>query len=87
MKENLRSSDADHQRGSLQKKLEDLTSIVQNGVFVDRDGPNADNGFIWRVTILDDARPIGNIPTMEMLKFQSVYSTVTRLIHRAQDLL
>ena len=54
---------------------------------MDRDGPNADNGFIWRVTILDDARPIGIIPTMEMLKFQSVYSTVTRLIHRAQDLL
>ena len=43
--------------GSLQSKLEDLSPAIQNGVYIDRDGPNAQNGFIWRVTFLDDAYP------------------------------
>jgi hypothetical protein len=29
----------------------------KNGVFIDRDGPNGQNGFIWRVTFLDDSFP------------------------------
>ena len=47
--ENLCPSDAENQSGSLQNKLEDLTSTVQSGVFVDQ-MLNADNRFIWRVT-------------------------------------
>ena len=58
--ENLCPHTAEVRSGSLQNKLEDLTSAVQNGVFVDRDGPTAENGFIWRVTFMDDARPLGN---------------------------
>jgi hypothetical protein len=41
--------------GSMQSKIEDLTDLVINGVMVDRDGPDADGGFIWRITFLDDA--------------------------------
>jgi hypothetical protein len=52
--------EAEHQSGSLQSKLEDLSSAIRSGVQVDRDGPNDKNGFIWRVTFLDDARSIGS---------------------------
>jgi hypothetical protein len=41
--------------GSVQSKLEDLVDLVDAGVRVDRDGPDANGGFIWRVTFLDNA--------------------------------
>ena len=43
--------------GSLQSKLEEIHPAILNGVFVDRDGPTMQNGFIWRVTFMDDAYP------------------------------
>ena len=52
--------DSEVKSGSLQNKLEDLSLAIHRGVFVDRDGPNIDNGFIWRVTFLDDAYPLGS---------------------------
>ena len=52
--------------GSLQSKLEDLHLAIQNGVFVDRDGPTTQNGFIWRVTFLDDAYPQGSDYTLRV---------------------
>jgi len=51
---------AEAKSGSLQGKLEDLSLAIQNGVFVDRDGPNNDNGFIWRVTFQDDIPTSGD---------------------------
>jgi len=57
LNENLCPVDSEAKGGSLQNKLEDLTPAILNGVFIDRDGPNAQNGFIWRVTFLDDAQP------------------------------
>ena len=41
--------------GSVQSKLEDLTAIVTAGVVVDRDGPDTNGGYVWRVTFMDDA--------------------------------
>ena len=52
--------------GSLQSKLEDLHLAIKNGVFVDRDGPTTQNGFIWRVTFLDDAYPQGSDYTLRV---------------------
>eukprot|EP00984_Skeletonema_dohrnii_P039106 scaffold43104_cov150-Skeletonema_dohrnii-CCMP3373.AAC.1 len=57
LNEDLCPADSEAKSGSLQSKLEDLSPAIQNGVFIDRDGPNAQNGFIWRVTFLDDAYP------------------------------
>eukprot|EP00970_Alexandrium_tamarense_P009994 scaffold1976_cov187-Alexandrium_tamarense.AAC.23 len=58
--EDLCPLDSEAKSGSLQNKLEDLSLAIHRGVFVDRDGPNIDNGFIWRVTFLDDAYPLGS---------------------------
>ena len=55
--EDLCPVESEAKSGSLQSKLENLSPAIQNGVFIDRDGPNAQNGFIWRVTFLDDAYP------------------------------
>lgn len=55
--EDLCPVDSEAKSGSLQSKLEDLSPAIQNGVFIDRDGPNEQNGFIWRITFLDDAHP------------------------------
>ena len=41
--------------GSLQSKLEDLSRIIINGVLVEREGPDDNNGFTWRITFLDDS--------------------------------
>jgi len=41
--------------GSMQSKLQALTNVVTNGVVVDRDGPDTNGGFTWRITFLDDA--------------------------------
>jgi hypothetical protein len=57
LNEDLCPVDSEAKSGSLQSKLEDLFPAIQHGVLVDRDGPNAQNGFIWRVTFLDDAYP------------------------------
>ncbi|KAL7542723.1 hypothetical protein ACHAXR_012023, partial [Thalassiosira sp. AJA248-18] len=57
---------SESESGSLQNKLEDLSLAIQRGVFVDRDGPNTDNGFIWRVTFLDDAHPHGSDYTLRV---------------------
>ena len=46
--------------GSLQSKLQDLSTAITDGVLVDRDGPTPQNGFIWRVTFLNDALPSGS---------------------------
>ncbi|KAL9190309.1 hypothetical protein ACHAXT_007520 [Thalassiosira profunda] len=46
--------------GSMQSKLEALTTAIESGVSVDREGPRSDNSFIWRVTFLDDAYPQGS---------------------------
>jgi len=46
--------------GSMQNKLQDLSTVIKDGVLVDRDGPTAQNGFIWRVTFLNDALPSGS---------------------------
>jgi len=52
--------------GSMQSKLEDLHLAIQNGVHVDRDGPDTRNGFTWRVTFLDDAFPQGSDYTLRL---------------------
>merc|ERR1719453_2664065 len=41
--------------GSLESKLEALSDAIVEGVTVERVGPDADNGFEWRVTFLDDS--------------------------------
>jgi hypothetical protein len=41
--------------GSMQSKINDLTNVVTNGVVVDRDGPDTNGGYTWRITFLDDA--------------------------------
>ena len=41
--------------GSMQSKLQAVTNVVTNGVVVDRDGPDTNGGFTWRITFLDDA--------------------------------
>ena len=41
--------------GSMQSKIEDLVSVIGDGVLVDREGPDVGGGYIWRVTFLDDA--------------------------------
>mmetsp|Transcript_27443 Transcript_27443/g.65992 ORF Transcript_27443/g.65992 Transcript_27443/m.65992 type:complete len:859 (+) Transcript_27443:504-3080(+) len=64
--ENLCPLDSELKSGSLQSKLEDLSLAIQRGVFVDRDGPNNDNGFIWRVTFMDDAYPQGSDYTLRI---------------------
>ena len=58
--QNLCPHAAENRSGSLQSKLEDLSPAVENGVYVDRDGPSVENGFIWRITFMDDARPLGS---------------------------
>ncbi|KAL7554975.1 hypothetical protein ACHAWF_018557 [Thalassiosira exigua] len=58
--EDLCPTTSEPKSGSMQGKLEDLSLAIQRGVFVDRDGPNTDNGFIWRITFLDDAYPLGS---------------------------
>ena len=45
--------------GSVQSKLEDLTSVITNGVMVDRDGPDTNGGYVYRITFMDDA-PAGS---------------------------
>jgi len=57
--------------GSVQSKLQDLTSAVSAGVLVDRDGPDANNGFIWRVTFLDPA-PAGGADYSVVLRTNSL---------------
>ena len=42
------------QSGSMQKKIQMLSDIVEGGVLVDRDGPSALNEFLWRITFMDD---------------------------------
>ena len=64
--ENLCPLSSESKSGSLQGKLEDLSLAIQSGVFVDRDGPNTDNGFIWRVTFLDNAYPQGSDYTLRV---------------------
>jgi len=58
--EDLCPKSSESRSGSMQSKIEDLSLAVQKGVLVDRDGPNPDNGFIWRVTFLDNAYPDGS---------------------------
>jgi hypothetical protein len=41
--------------GSVESKLEFLTEAITLGVEVDRDEPDIGNGFIWRVTFLDNS--------------------------------
>ncbi|KAL3761394.1 hypothetical protein ACHAW5_005766 [Stephanodiscus triporus] len=53
--ENLCPMASESKSGSFQSKLEEIHLAIQNGVFVDRDGPTIQNGFIWRVTFLDHA--------------------------------
>lgn len=55
--QNLCSKSTQRKSGSMQSKLEDLAEAITTGVLVDRDGPTAQNTFIWRVTFLDDALP------------------------------
>jgi hypothetical protein len=64
--EDLCPVDSEAKSGSLQSKLEDLSTAILKGVFIDRDGPNEQNGFIWRVTFLDDAYPEGRDYTLRV---------------------
>jgi len=52
--ENLCPSSIESKSGSIQNKIEDVVQAIDKGVLVDRDGPDERNGFIWRVTFLDD---------------------------------
>uniref|UniRef100_A0A7R9WKX3 Fibronectin type-III domain-containing protein n=1 Tax=Pseudictyota dubia TaxID=2749911 RepID=A0A7R9WKX3_9STRA len=56
----LCDSSIEAKSGSVQNKLQDLTGPVTAGVLVDRDGPNEFNGFVWRVTFMDDAPDSGS---------------------------
>ena len=40
--------------GSMQKKIQKLSDIIDLGVVVDRDGPTSQNEFLWRITFLDN---------------------------------
>jgi len=42
------------QSGSVQNKLRNIRPPLMSGVLVERDGPDATNGFLWRVTFLDE---------------------------------
>ena len=64
--EDLCPVDSEAKSGSLQSKLEYLSTAILKGVFIDRDGPNEQNGFIWRVTFLDDAYPEGRDYTLRV---------------------
>jgi len=39
--------------GSIENKIKN-TIKIERGIRVDRDGPNENNGFVWRITFLDD---------------------------------
>uniref|UniRef100_A0A7S4I964 Fibronectin type-III domain-containing protein n=1 Tax=Odontella aurita TaxID=265563 RepID=A0A7S4I964_9STRA len=58
--EDLCDSSIEAKSGSVQNKLEDLSDVITAGVLVDRDGPDESNGFIWRVTFMDDAPDSGS---------------------------
>ncbi|KAL7440180.1 hypothetical protein ACHAXH_004154 [Discostella pseudostelligera] len=64
--EDLCPIDSETKSGSLQSKLEDLHLAIRSGVFVDRDGPSHQNGFLWRVTFMDDAYPQGSDYTLRV---------------------
>jgi len=51
----LCSLDRRKKSGSIESKLEFLTEAITLGVEVDRDEPDNGNGFIWRVTFLDNS--------------------------------
>ncbi len=55
--ENLCPPEVESRSGSLQNKIEDLVQAINVGVLVDRDGPDARNGFAWQITFLDDVAP------------------------------
>ena len=52
--------------GSMEYKLESITDAITDGVVVDRTGPSDTNGFIWRITFLDDSPDNPNDYTLSL---------------------